>query len=178
MTDQPVLPSGQASTTSVRDEQAGDEPHVAAVIAAAFGRAAEADLVVALRQARALEIALVAERDGRIVGQVALSPVSVQGAFMPGILGLAPLAVAPDCRRQGIGARLVEAALRAAKAGGGKVVVVLGEPAYYRRFGFRPARGIGLTCPWPGTEEAFQALILASPWPRGLVRYHAAFDRA
>ena len=160
-----------------RPERPGDAAAIHALNTGAFGRAAEADLVEALRAAHALDTSLVVERDGRIVGHVALSPVSVQGAFMPGILGLAPLAVAPDCQRQGIGARLVEAALAAAKAGGGKVVVVLGDPAYYRRFGFRPAADMGLTCPWPGTDETFQALILASPWPRGLVRYHAAFDR-
>lgn len=160
-----------------RPERPGDAGAIRTLLAAAFGRAAEAELVDALRAAHALDTALVAEQDGRIVGHVALSPVSVQGAYMPGILGLAPLAVHPDHQRQGIGARLVEAALAAARAGGGKVVVVLGDPAYYRRFGFRPAADMGLTCPWPGTEAAFQALILASPWPRGLVRYHAAFDR-
>ena len=161
---------------AVRPERPGDIAPIRAVNSAAFGRGAEAKLVEALRQARALDASLVAERNGRIVGHVALSPVSVQGAFMPGVLGLAPLAVHPDHQRQGIGARLVEAALAAAKAGGGKLVVVLGDPAYYRRFGFRRAKDMGLTCPWPGTEEAFQALILASPWPRGLVRYHAAFE--
>ena len=54
--------------------------------------------------------------------------------------------------------------------------LVLGDPAYYRRFGFRPAAAIGLTPPWKVPPEAFQALTLASPWPRGLVRYHKAFD--
>lgn len=95
---------------------------------------------------------------------------------MPGVLGLAPLAVHPDHQRKGIGRALVEAVLQAAKADGAKVIVVLGDPAYYGRFGFRPASGIGLTCPWPQAGDAFQALVLASPAPRGLVRYHAAFD--
>ncbi len=159
-----------------RPERPADTAAIAGVIEAAFGRPAEARLVAALRRAGALDTSLVAEQDGGIVGHVALSSLSVQGAFMPGILGMAPLAVHPDHQRQGIGRRLVEAALAAARAGGGKLVVVLGEPAYYRRFGFRPAKDIGLTCPWPAAEPAFQALILASPWPRGLVRYHVAFD--
>lgn len=160
----------------IRREAPGDAAAIQALLAAAFARAAEADLVAALRQAKALDVSLVAARGDAILGHVALSPCSVQGAFMPGVLGLAPLAVHPDHQRQGLGARLVEAALAAARAERGKLVVVLGDPAYYRRFGFRPARDIGLTCPWPGTEEAFQALILATPWPRGLVRYHPAFD--
>lgn len=160
----------------IRPERPDDAPAIGALVEAAFGRPAEATLVAALRQAKALDTSLVAERDGAILGHVALSPVSVQGAFMPGVLGLAPLAVHPDQQCRGIGTRLVEAALAAVRKGGGKLVVVLGDPAYYRRFGFRPAKDIGVTCPWPGAEAAFQALILASPWPRGLVRYHAAFD--
>jgi putative acetyltransferase len=160
----------------IRAERTGDGDSIAALVEAAFGRPAEAALVAALRQAHALDVSLVAEQDGVLVGHVALSPVSVQGAFMPGVLGLAPLAVHPDRQRRGIGTRLVEAALAAARKGGGKLVVVLGDPAYYRRLGFRPAKDIGLTCPWPAAGAAFQALILASPWPRGLVRYHAAFD--
>lgn len=161
---------------ALRAERPGEADAIHALLAAAFGRAAEAELVAALRRAHALDTSLVAEQGGALIGHVALSPVSVQGALMPGVLGLAPLAVHPDHRRRGLGGRLVEAALAAARGGGGKLVVVLGDPAYYRRFGFRPAKDMGLTCPWPGTDEAFQALILASPWPRGLVRYHAAFD--
>lgn len=161
---------------AIRPERPGDAAAIGTLLEAAFGRPAEAILVAALRQAHALDVSLVAAQEGTLVGHVALSPVSVQGAFMPGVLGLAPLAVHPDHPRRGIGGRLVEAALAAARKGGGKLVVVLGDPAYYRRFGFRPAKDIGVTCPWPGAEAAFQALILASPWPRGLVRYHAAFD--
>ena len=147
------------------------------MIAAAFGWLEEADLVHRLRAAGALAHSLVAEQDGALLGHVALSPVSVQGAFMPGVLGLAPLAVHPDHQRQGTGSALVEAAIAAAKADGAKLIVVLGEPDYYRRFGFRPAGGLGFTCPWPQAGDAFQALVLRPPAPRGLVRYHAAFDQ-
>jgi putative acetyltransferase len=161
---------------NIRPEQPADIPAIHALVTAAFGRPAEADLVDSLRAAGVLAHSLVAEQDGVLVGHVALSPVSVQGAFMPGVLGLAPLAVHPDHQRQGLGSALVEAALRVAKTEGARLVVVLGEPAYYRRFGFRPAAALGLTCPWPQAGEAFQALVLASPAPRGLVRYHAAFE--
>jgi putative acetyltransferase len=161
---------------NIRPEQPADLPAIRALVTVAFGQAAEADLVDRLRAAGALAHSLVAEQNGAIVGHIALSPVSVQGAFMPGVLGLAPLAVDPQHQRRGIGAALVEAALASGRAEAAKLVVVLGEPAYYRRFGFRPAAGLGLTCPWPETGEAFQALVLAPPAPRGLVRYHRAFE--
>jgi putative acetyltransferase len=160
----------------VRLERSRDLLAIHALITAAFGRDAEADLVDRLRAAGTLAHSLVAEQGGALLGHVALSPVSVQGAFMPGILGLAPLAVHPDHQSQGIGGALVEAAITAARRYAAKLVVVLGEPAYYRRFGFRPAAGLGLTCPWPEAGEAFQALVLAPPVPRGLVRYHDAFE--
>ena len=160
----------------VRPEAPQDAPAIRELVAVAFGRSAEAELVDRLRAARALAHSLVAEQNGAVLGHVALSPVSVQGAFMPGVLGLAPLAVHPALQRQGIGGRLVEAAIADARADNAKVIVLLGDPAYYGRFGFGPASGIGLTCPWPQAGDAFQALVLASPAPRGLVRYHRAFD--
>lgn len=165
------------SEVVLRPEAPADVPAIAAVVDAAFERPDESKLVADLRAGHALPHSLVAIEGERIVGHVALSPLSVQGAAMPGVLALAPLAVLPERQRQGIGSRLVEGALSAAKAEGAKVVLVLGDPAFYRRFGFRPAGGIGLTPPWPVPPEAFQAVILASPWPRGLVRYHPAFDR-
>jgi len=159
-----------------RAARPSDNRAIHALVAAAFGQTAEADLIDRLRDAGALAHSLVAERAGDLVGHVALSPVSVQGALVPGALGLAPLAVQPPHQRQGIGAALVAAAIAAARADGAKVIVVLGAPAYYGRFGFRPASAIGLTCPWPQAGDAFQALVLGTPAPRGLVRYHRAFD--
>lgn len=164
------------SEVVIRPEAPGEAAAIAGLVTAAFGQPQEARLVAALREAGALSVSLVAEDGGELVGHIALSPLSVQGAFMPGVLALAPLAVLPGRQGQGIGRTLVEAALAAARARGAKVVLVLGDPAYYRRFGFRPAAAIGLTPPWKVPPEAFQALTLASPWPRGLVRYHKAFD--
>lgn len=165
----------------VRPEREGDAGAIATVVREAFGREAEAGLVGDLREAGALEVSLVAEaEDGAIVGQVALSPVTIDGVDGGGRwLGLAPLAVRADRQRQGIGAALVLGGLAAADANGAGLVVVLGEPAYYARSGFAPAARHGLAAPWPVPEEAFMARLAAGAEapPAGMVRYHAAFDR-
>jgi putative acetyltransferase len=166
----------------VRPEREGDAGAIAAVVRDAFGREVEAGLVDALREAGVLAVSLVAEGDdGALVGHVALSPVTIVGVDGEGRwLGLAPLAVRPDRQRQGIGAALVLDALAAADARGAGLVVLLGEPAYYARFGFAPAVRHGLAAQWPVPEEAFMARLLAAGGeapPAGVVRYHAAFDR-
>lgn len=158
-----------------RAERPGDEAAIEAVILAAFGPTGEAALVRELRQARAMTQSLVALEGEDLVGHVALSPLTVQGALVPGVLGLAPLAVRPDRQRRGHGSRLVEAAIAGARTAGDRIILLLGDPAYYRRFGFRDAAAMGLTCPWEVPPGAFQALLLAPPWPRGAVRWHAAF---
>ncbi|MBI2565463.1 MAG: N-acetyltransferase [Candidatus Schekmanbacteria bacterium] len=134
---------------------------VAAVEEAAFGRRNEARLVAAL-QARGLAVVdLVAVDRNRVVGHILFSPVTVDGAA-PGssALGLGPVAVAPDRQRQGIGKLLVTAGLAACRRAHGDIVVVLGHPEYYPRFGFRPAAAAGLRLPFPVPEPAFMVLEL------------------
>ena len=163
----------------VRPERDGEAATVAALVAAAFGREAEALLVDWLRAAGVLAVSLVAEDyDGLLVGHVALSPVTVDGMDGGGRwFGLAPLAVRPDRQRRGIGATLARAALAWAEAEGAEVVVVLGEPAYYGRLGFAPASRHGLAAQWPVPDEAFMARVGDGAWvPAGVVRYHPAFD--
>jgi putative acetyltransferase len=166
------------SGVRVRPEGGCDAGGIAAVVRDAFGREVEAGLVDALRAARALPVSLVAEgADGAVVGHVALSPVTIGGVDGGGRwLGLAPLAVRLDHQRQGVGAALVLAALT---AGGAGLVVLLGEPAYYARFGFATARPLGLSLPWPVPEEAFMAWLAAGAErpPAGVVGYHAVFDQ-
>ena len=108
----------------------------------AFRSPAEARLVDVLRASGRLVVSLVAEEAGEIVGHVALSPVSAGAS--PGGLGLAPLAVASGCRRRGVGDALVRGGLDASRRAECAFVVVLGEPAYYERFGFTVASGWGL----------------------------------
>ncbi len=118
-------------------------------------------------------MSLVAVRDGRLVGHVAFSPVAI-GAGGEGWHGLAPLAVWPGCQRQGIGAALVRAGLDALRRAGARGCVVLGEPAYYARFGFGPAGDIVFPQAPP---DALMALPFGehAPRPAGALRYHASF---
>lgn len=159
----------------LRPERPGDEPAIHAVVAAAFPTADEARLVDALRAAEKLVISVVAEVEGEMVGHVGFSPIDVAGE--PTGLGLAPLSVAPEHQRRGIGAELVRAGLAQCRADGVGFVVLLGSPDYYGRFGFRRASGWGLANEY-GATVAFQALELregAIPAGGGLVRYAPEF---
>jgi putative acetyltransferase len=128
--------------------------------------------VDALRAAGHLSVSLVAEAGGVPVGHVAFSPVTAGRG--PAGAGLGPLAVAAAYRRRGIAARLVQAGLDACRAAGLGWVVVLGEPAYYERFGFRPAAAVGLADEYAG-GPAFQALeLVPGGLPAGAGRVHYA----
>jgi putative acetyltransferase len=110
-----------------------------------------------------------------VIGHVAFSPVSVDG--VPLGLGLAPVAVLPDCRQRGVAARLVREGLELCRQGGTGLVVVLGDPRYYSRFGFEPAERLALHDEYQG-GDAFQAIELVRgtvPPEGGLVRYSPVF---
>lgn len=154
---------------AIRAERAADASAVAAVLEAAFGRKAEADIVAALRARRALVVALVAEDRGAVVGCIHFSRVLIEdGRAAHTALGLAPVAVAPERQAEGIGAALIRAGLEACRAVGEQRVVVLGEPGYYRRFGFAPARRFGIRFPAEVPEDAFMALALDRGALRGV----------
>ncbi|HSK27403.1 MAG TPA: N-acetyltransferase [Jiangellales bacterium] len=172
---------------SVRTER-GDDPEeraaVREIIRLAFGRDDEADLVDALRADASWlpHLTLVAEvsgtagrphSQGRIVGHVAATRLEVGGR--PAV-ALAPLAVHPGHQGTGVGTRLVHEQARRARAAGESLVVVLGDPAYYRRFGFVPSAPLGLHGPFHDAGDAFQALVLvAGAAPEGRVTYPAPF---
>jgi putative acetyltransferase len=163
---------------TVRAETPDDPAAIRRVHALAFGGPEESRLVDALRTAGAARCALVAEVDGDVVGHVCFSPVVVGDDPTFPALGLGPVAVLPAHQRRGIGARLVREGLAAARGAGARAVVVLGEPDYYRRFGFTPARDHGLRCEYPGAEDAFMAIALvpdAFAGRAGLVRYRPEF---
>lgn len=159
----------------VRPERPADAMAIRAVHVASFPTDAEARLVDLLRAAGRLTISLMAEADGAIVGHVAFSPVTTATGVVGA--GLAPVAVVPAHRRRGIAARLIAAGLDACRAAGFGWAVVLGEPGYYARFGFRPATEFGLADEYGG-GPAFQAMELVRgqlPTGAGLVRYAPEF---
>jgi putative acetyltransferase len=163
--------------TVLRPESPSDTGAIRAVHVASFPTDAEARLVELLRDGGGLVVSLVAEVDGGVVGHVAFSPVRVDGA--PVGVGLAPLGVLPTHRRRGIAARLVQEGLVACREAGYGWAVVLGDPAYYVRFGFRPASSWGLEDEYGG-RSAFQALELEPgglPPDPGVVRYAPEFAR-
>lgn len=138
-----------------------------------FSNGAEARIVDALRAAGALTLSLVATTDdGDIVGHVALSPVTIDGAAGDWH-GLGPVSVWPDRQRTGVGQALIREGLRRLQAMGAGGCVLLGDPAYYRRFGFANDPALR----HPGAPSwAFQRLTLNGPPPTGDVRFHPAFD--
>jgi putative acetyltransferase len=162
----------------IRDEQPDDAPAIHALVTLGFGRPAEADLVDALRRARAVLVSLVAELDGELVGHALLSPVVLDAGGTAA--GLAPLAVLPARQHAGVGSALVRAALSRCRAIGLPAVFVLGEPHFYRRFGFSAAARRGLRCVYPDAEEAFMVVELEPAWlagREGLARYRPEFDQ-
>jgi putative acetyltransferase len=133
------------SDVVIRPEAPRDQRAIFDVNARAFPQPAEARLVDALRAANAVTSSLVAERDGRVVGHILFSPVRVEGEGGGFVAqGLGPVAVDPDCQRDGIGGALVRAGLDACRRAGHAIVFVLGHAAYYPRFGFEPAAPRGL----------------------------------
>jgi putative acetyltransferase len=91
-------------------------------------------------------------------------------------VGLAPLAVRPDRQRSGIGARLIRAALERAKGDGWQAVFVLGDPDYYRRFGFDSSLASGFSSPYSGPHLMALALEAALPVTSGTIVYAKAFE--
>jgi putative acetyltransferase len=161
---------------TIRPETPADRDAVRRVHALAFGRAAEADLVDAMRDAGELACSLVALRDQAVVGHVAFSRARLDHGAP--VLALAPLGVLPDERRQGFGSALVREGLRLAEATDAALVVVLGDPAFYARFGFAPAAGYRVRAPFPvDSAEAWRAYRLPAwtPGAHGTVVYGAAF---
>lgn len=155
----------------VRDERPGDEAAIHALLREAFGGPDEADLVDALRAAGNATVSLVAAENGQVVGHVLLSPIA---AAFPA-LALAPLAVGPDHRAHGIGGALVEAAIARAAAMGWRAIFVLGDPAWYGRFGFSVEAAAGFSSPYAGRH--FMALPLGGELPAttGPLRHAPAF---
>lgn len=165
----------------IRREEAQDAPGVRAVNVTAFGSATEANIVDVLRSHACDVLSLVAEEDGAIVGHIMFSPVRVVGAPDLKAMALAPMAVAPQCQRGGIGSELVRAGLEECRRLGVETVFVVGHPAFYPRFGFAVASKFGFHCEFDVQDDAFMAAELipgALARYSGTVYFHEAFGGA
>lgn len=161
----------------VREATPEDRAAILKVVEAAFGGADEARVVERLWADDAVTLDLVGEIGDAIVGHCAFSPVTVEPAVDGGAYGMAPVSVAPAHQRKGVGAAMIETGLAACRARGASLVVVLGAPAYYARFGFVPASGKNLRWDAGDVGDAFQLVAFASidaATPR-TVGYHRAF---
>jgi putative acetyltransferase len=160
----------------IRPEEPSDTSAITGVIERAFAGAAhtsgtEQFIVRALRAAGALSVSLVAEHGGKVVAHVAYSPVTISSGANDWY-GLGPLAVDPAFQSQGIGAALVHAGIARLHALSAVGCVVLGDPAYYGRFGFKVIPDLVYPGPPP---EYFMARAISGAPPHGEVAYHAAF---
>lgn len=158
----------------IREAEAGDGADISALLRAAFGAPGEADLVAALRAGGDTVLELVAAADGKPVGAVLFSRLLVGNgdAAFPAV-ALAPLAVAPDRQRTGIGSLLVERAHAILRERGERLSVVLGDAAYYSRFGYRRERAERFDSDYQC--EHLQALAWGAAPATGRLRYARAF---
>lgn len=165
----------------IREEHADDFAAIREVNRRAFGQDQEANIVDALRSNGAALVSLVATLDGRVVGYIMYSPISVGDEPAPAVIGaaLGPMSVLPEHQRLGIGSKLVNAGTQKLNAEGYPFIIVLGHANFYPRFGFKPANTFGVKCEWPIPDEAFMLLPLDHTKLhaiRGLARYRHEFS--
>lgn len=161
----------------LRNEAISDFESISEVTLAAFqnleiSRHTEQFIINALRAAGALSISLVAEVDGRVVGHIAFSPLTISDGTL-GWHGLGPISVLPDYQRQGIGKSLVNEGLSRLKAMGSKGCALVGDPAFYQRFGFKNIPSLiyeGIP------QEYFLVLPFDKDIAQGSVTFHPAFN--
>lgn len=161
---------------TIRKEEARDIEAIDQVTRAAFehhpiSQQTEHFIIRALRAANAMSLSLVAESDGRVVGHIAFSPATISDGTNSWY-GIGPLSVEPEFQKQGIGSALMRAGLELIQEMGAKGCLLVGDPNYYRRFGFRNVpvlvhEGIPL--------EVFLALPMTGTVPEGVVELHPAF---
>ncbi|SRR5258706_13548864 len=163
--------------TTIRRETPDDADPVRRVNELAFGRPQEAALVDALRGS-VDAVSLVAVVGDHVVGHVLFTSVRIEGSQGTTAVGLGPMAVLPEHQRQGVGSALVRAGLDVCRRLGHAVVVVLGHPAYYQRFGFVEAATKGIQYERLVPSEAFLVLELrtgAATRSGGVVKYRPEF---
>ncbi len=162
---------------NIRPEIPQDAAAIEQVTLAAFNGKPYSDqtehlIVNGLRKAGALSISLVAEIDNQLIGHIAFSVVTINGIDQRWY-GLGPISVLPEFQRQGVGSKLIEAGLAGIRALGAQGCVLLGNPQYYNRFGFKAYQD--LTYHGAPSVEHFMALPFYDDVPQGEVEFHQAF---
>lgn len=162
---------------TIRSEQPADAEAIFTLTEAAFREEVHSDhteqfIIDGLRRAGQLTVSLVAVEEENIIGHVAVSPVSISSGESDWY-GLGPISVHPDRQRQGVGSQLMYAAMEKLQELGGEGCVLVGDPAFYSRFGFTAVPELV----YPGLPPAyFQVIYLGESRPEGEVRYQAAFE--
>ena len=164
------------NAVAIRPEEPSDHAAIAVMTEAAFKGGKHSDgsevaIVDRLRKDGDLTLSLVAEDAERIIGHVAVSPVTIDGKA-GSWYGLGPISVLPSLQRGGIGFRLMQRAIADMREMGAAGIVLLGDPAYYARFGFEHDPRLEYPGPPP---EYFQRLVLTGDAPTGVVSYAPAF---
>lgn len=164
------------SAVEIRNETDADIGAITGLTVAAFetlevSNHTEQFIIEALRAANALTLSLVAEVDGRVVGHIAFSPVTVSDGTT-GWYGLGPVSVLPGYQRRGIGTALVQEGLSRLKKLGAGGCCLVGHPEYYRKLGFENVSGLVLEGVPP---EVFFALSFDGHFPHGRVTFHEGF---
>ncbi len=179
MTSSEEKETGGVAIITVRREVSEDIEAIRAVNKQAFEQDNEATIIEKLRNRGALMLSLVALRQGQLVGHIAFSTVII-GAVASSFeaVALAPMAVLPSYQRQGIGSQLVRTGLKECHHLGHHIVVVLGHPTFYPRFGFVPAKAKGINCEFDVPEEAWMITELragALAGRAGTVKFQSEF---
>jgi len=160
---------------NIRHEEAKDIEPVREVLCAAFPTDVESRLVDALRTNGKALISLVAVQKEQVLGHIMFSPVSITPPSEAKGIGLAPVAVHPNVQSQGVGSSLIHEGLRLCKELGYDYCVVLGNPKYYRRFGFEKASQLGIQNEY-GADDAFMLIRFSKgDMAQGLVKYAPEF---
>ncbi len=182
MTSSLIKLAGEGNLLIIRTETPEDEAEIRHVNEEAFGQKEEGELIEKLRNRGVLTISLIAVHDNEIVGHIAFSPIKVKSEYASfEAIALAPMAVLPAYQRKGIGSQLVLAGLKECRRLGHEIVVVLGHPDYYPRFGFVLAQPQGIDCEFEVPDEAWMILELregALAGRRGTVSFQPEFIEA
>jgi len=175
---------GNKSKMIIRPEKKTDYTAIHKVNELAFGGRAEADLIDDLRKTDSFipELSLVAIQNQEVIGHILFSAIVIKSEkYVISALALAPMAVHPEFQNKGVGSKLVFRGLEDCRNLGHKIVVVIGHPGYYPRFGFLPARDRGLQVLFPVPDEAFMVLELvpgALKSAKGEIIYPPPFQKA